>query len=327
MVFRPRLAPSLGIVTALVSVCIPCHNAAAYLPAALDSVLAQSHPKVEIIVANDRSTDDCRKILESYGNRGVIGLQVDCGSAAGARNQAASWAKGDYIKFFDADDVMNPQMLAAQVGCLGGETDVVASARWGRFYGDDLTSFKENPEPVWRTLSGQDWLTEAWRDARPMMQPGLFLLPREMWQRAGPWNEDLTLIDDFEFYARLLSLTREIRFTSEAVLYYRSGLESSLSGQKSRRAVESAFKSLLLGTSHLLKQRSDAAARRSCANALQQFVYEFYPEHADLRSRLEHRIQELGGSDLKPSGPPRFEKLAGIVGWKLARRIERWFRG
>jgi hypothetical protein len=165
-------------------------------------------------------------------------------------------------------------------------------------------------------------MVEAWADARPMMQCAIWLIPRQVLERSGGWDEELSLINDFEFFARVLCHTEEILFTPSTTLYYRSGLSGSLSGQKSRKAVESAFHSLIRGTGHLLQRRDDALARRSCANLLQDFIYTYYPNHADLRRNMNLRIAKLGGSDLLPGGPPRFEMLRKFLGWRIARLIQ-----
>ena len=113
-----------------------------------------------------------------------------------------------------------------------------------------------------------------------------------------------------------------MRFAPGARLYYRSGLRDSLSGQKSRTAVESAFLSLMLGTQHLLDAEDSPRTRRACANVLQNFDYTYYPAHADLRARVRARVAELGGADLAPHGPPGFQKLRRFVGWRAARRVQ-----
>jgi hypothetical protein len=172
-------------------------------------------------------------------------------------------------------------------------------------------------------MAATDWLVEAWYGAQPMMQPGMFLLPRALVAASGGWDEDLTLIDDFEFFARAISHTEEVLFTAGATLYYRSGLTSSLSGQKNRRAVESAFHSLIRGTGHLLQRRDDGQARRSCATLMQDFIYTYYPDHSDLRRSMSLQIAELGGSDFPPDGPPNFQRLRRVVGWRIARLIQR----
>jgi hypothetical protein len=184
--------------------------------------------------------------------------------------------------------------------------------------------FQINHQSVWRAMAATDWLVQAWRDARPMTQPGMFLIPRTLLDQASGWDDSLSLIDDFEVLARVLCLSKAVLFTPEVTLYSRSGLPGSLSGQKTRRAVESAFHSLLRGTDHLLGHRSDPAARQNCANVLQDFIYTFYQDHPDLRASMQQRVEELGGSDLEPSGGPRFHHLRRLVGWKAAKRLQKW---
>ncbi len=306
----------------LVSILIPCHNAGPYVAAALDSTLAQTWPNLEIIVVDDGSTDNSAEILESYADRGVKVITEKCGNAAKARNRAWAEATGDYIKFFDADDLINSEFIALQMARLAGRTDAVASSEWGRFYGDDLTTFRLNPQIVWRDMEATQWLVEAWRDARPMMQPGMFLIPASLLREAGGWDERLTLIDDFEFFTRVLCHAREVLFTPGAVLHYRSGLKGSLSGQKSRKSVESAFHSVIKSTDALLSRRPDGAAKQSCANIFQELIYTYYPKHADLRKQIEARLSVVGSSSLPPSGSPRFLVLCRLLGWKLARRLQ-----
>ena len=250
--------------------------------------------------------------------------QPNMGQCAAA-NLALSESQGDYIKFFDADDKLAPETVELQLQRLSGSVTAVASCEWGRFYRDDLSTFRLNPESVWHDMESTDWLVEAWTDGRPMMQCALWLIPRRILNCAGPWDERLTLINDFELFTRVLCHCEEVRFTPGARLFYRSGIAGSLSCRKGRKATESAFLSLVTATSHLLERRSDQRARTACANILQDFIYSCYPEYADLRAQLEARIQGLGGSDLAPDGPPRFQYLRRLVGWRIARRIQRHF--
>ena len=306
-----------------VSVCIPCHNSAPYVGQAIDSILSQTWQSFEIIVVNDGSTDDSGEVLNHYESPRVKVISASLGSAAKSRNLALASAQGYWIKFFDADDLLHPEAIERQMERLSERVDAVASSAWGRFYSDDLGTFNLNPQSVWRDMGATDWLVEAWRDAQPMTQPGMFLIPRDLLNQTGGWDESLSLIDDFEFFARIFCHASEVLFTPEATLYYRSGLQGSLSGQKSRRAVESAFHSLLKGTAHLLERRSDPLARLSCANVLQDFIYTYYPDHPDLRALIQQRISELGGSDLEMSGGPRFHQLRRLVGWKAAKRLKK----
>ena len=304
----------------LVSVCVPCHNAGPWLAATLEALLAQTWRELEIIVVDDGSDDGSGALLDGYRERGVTVVHQTAGGAARARNTALALARGTVVKFFDADDLLSPDLIERQLVALGGREDGVASCGWGRFRRADGSDLQRNPEPVWCSLPSDDWLVQAWRWARPMMQPGLFLMPRALLERCGGWDERLSLIDDFEFYSRVLCAAREVRFTPEAVVAYRSALPGSLSSRKDRRAMESAQLSLRLGTGHLLARRTDATARRSCANMLQNFVHEAWadPGCRDLAAALEPEIARLGGSDLPLPGGPRLQRLGRLIGWRRA---------
>jgi hypothetical protein len=176
---------------------------------------------------------------------------------------------------------------------------------------------------MYRDAVPQDWLAAEWSHTLPMMQCALWLIPRQIIDQAGLWDERLSLINDFEYFARVLTSANEILYAPDARLYYRSGIPGSLSGQKSRKAVESQFLSLILGTEHLLKAEDSPHKRRACANILQSFEYEHYPNHPDLRAKIRARVAELGGAHIIPSGPPGFHKLRPWIGWKAARHVQK----
>jgi glycosyltransferase involved in cell wall biosynthesis len=308
----------------LVSILVPCHNAALYIAAALDSALAQTWPEKEIIVVNDGSTDGSGEILESYRSRGVKVIHQENRGQCAANNRAFEECSGDYIKFFDADDLLAPRTVELQMGRVAGSTTAVASCEWGRFYGNDLCTFKLELQPVWRDMDPVEWLVDSWLAGGGMMQSALWLVPRVLLEKCGLWNEDLSLINDFEFFARVLSHASEVRFAPGARLYYRSAIFGSLSGQKNAKAVQSAFHSLMLGTQHLLTRRDDARVRRACATVLQKFVFDYYPEHGELCRLMAKRVNELGGSGRRPDGTPGFHALRRVIGWRLARRIEKF---
>jgi len=305
----------------LVSILIPCRNAHRYVAAALRSALDQTWPNKEIIVVDDASTDGSSEILGQFGQEIKI-FRHEKRNASATRNRAFQESRGEFIKFFDADDLLEPRMVELEMNRLAGSLTAVASAEWGRFYQDDIATLRFNPQSVWRDMSPLDWLVESWMEAQPMTQPALFLIPRPVIEKSGLWDERLSLLDDFEFFARVLCHASEVLFTPGARLYYRSGVSGSLSGRKSRPSAESAFQSLLTGTAHLLRRRQDAGAKLACANLLQDFIYSYYPLYPDLRFQMDERIAELGGSNQPPSGPPRFQKLRRLTGWKLARLIQ-----
>lgn len=307
----------------LVSVCIPCHNAGPYLKEALDSVLDQTYRKLEVILVNDASTDDTSEVLETFKDPRLRVIDHECGSASKSRNLAYEHSTGSLIKFFDADDILSLGLIERQIARLGDSQNSVASCEWGRFQKKNLASYQPNPQIVWRDIDARDWLIESYRDARPMMQPGIFLIPRPLIEKVGRWDERVSPIDDFEFFSRLLAAAEKVKFCKGETVYYRSGLESSLSGKKSRDAIEGFLTSLESGIKALLAVKDTPQAKLACANLLQDFIHTQYPDHPDLRERAATKVRDLGGAKIAPDGPPRFQSLRRILGWKLARRIQR----
>jgi glycosyltransferase involved in cell wall biosynthesis len=100
-----------------ISIAIPAYNAELYLRQALDSVLAQTCKAHEIIVVNDGSSDRTEEIALSYG-RDIRYIKQDNQGLAGARNTAILAASGDWVAFFDSDDIMMPDKLCRQIAAI-----------------------------------------------------------------------------------------------------------------------------------------------------------------------------------------------------------------
>ena len=111
-----------------ISAIVPAYNVAPYVAAALESLLAQSVPFHEIIVIDDGSTDGTSAILDQFAGRpGVRVEHIANGGQGRARNRALAMATGEYVYFFDADDLLDPGFVAAMQGKLTArpETDIV----------------------------------------------------------------------------------------------------------------------------------------------------------------------------------------------------------
>lgn len=98
----------------MVSIIIPCYNAADFLAKAIDSCLQQDYKEKEIIVIDDGSTDATGEILKSYSNDVVIYTQSNMGACV-ARNKGVKLSFGAYVKFLDADDYLLPGSIRKQV--------------------------------------------------------------------------------------------------------------------------------------------------------------------------------------------------------------------
>jgi glycosyltransferase involved in cell wall biosynthesis len=118
---------------ALISVVMPCHNAAPYVGEAIDSVLRQSYPHVELVVVDDGSTDGSTDILQGLAagrpERVTLIYQNRSGPFA-ARNRALTRANGNYIAFLDADDTWHPDALRRMHDALETGPADIAYCGW-----------------------------------------------------------------------------------------------------------------------------------------------------------------------------------------------------
>ena len=95
----------------LVSIVIVNYNYARFLPAAIDSALNQTHPRVEVIVIDDGSADDSPQIIHRYGTGISFLLKQNEGADAG-RNDGFAMSAGDIVCFLDADDTLRSSAIA-----------------------------------------------------------------------------------------------------------------------------------------------------------------------------------------------------------------------
>ncbi|XGV97092.1 MAG: glycosyltransferase family 2 protein [Leptolyngbya sp. BL-A-14] len=307
----------------LVSILIPCYNAEPWLAETLQSALNQTWQPLEIILVDDGSTDQSLTIAQSFQSSKLKVIAQPNRGASAARNRALQEAQGEFVQYLDADDLLAPDKIERQMALLlAGNLDCVASGSWARFY----THYAEvvfQPQPLWADFNAVDWLLCAW-EGNWMMHPSAWLIPRTIGDRAGLWNESLSLNDDGEYFCRIVLASREIKFCADAKAYYRSGLQGSLSGLKSASAWRSLWQSLQLDQAHLFEYENSPRTRRACADRFQRLVYDIYPNYPNLIAEIEAEIQQLGGSSLPPTGSPLYQKLATILGWKLTKRLQNW---
>ena len=121
----------------LVSVIVPAYRATQWIAATLDSVLAQTFHNYELIVVNDGSPDtaELENVLAPYGGR-IVYLRQENRGLAGARNTGIRAARGRYVAPLDADDIWEPEHLAAQVTLLEADPSIDVVYADARIFGD-----------------------------------------------------------------------------------------------------------------------------------------------------------------------------------------------
>ena len=107
-----------------VSVVIPAYNAASFLEETVQSVFKQTYSQWEIIIVNDGSTDNTEDIVRSFRDDRITYVKQKNAGVAAARNKGALYATGEFIVFFDADDIMTPEFLSERVNALKSDETI-----------------------------------------------------------------------------------------------------------------------------------------------------------------------------------------------------------
>ncbi|WP_316797801.1 glycosyltransferase family A protein [Pedobacter frigidisoli] len=305
----------------LISICIPAHNCGLYIADTLTSLCNQSYRKLEIIVVNDGSKDDTLAQINTINDPRIFVFSINRSGAASARNLAYQKSTGEYIIFFDGDDLIPKDFIQLQVESNNYQRDVVVVSGWGRFYHDDTESFKE--EPIFKEeLSFKQWILRYWQACNPMTTPGRILMHRSIVDQAGLWNERLNLNDDLEFFTRVFLKTSKIIMNPAALFFYRSGIKG-LSDKKGEAAYHSLYHSVYLSTQYAIKAYGEQEnIKTCCANMLQSCIYEIYPTNKPLIKEIERHVISLGGSSIKPESGGITFIFNSIFGWKLTKRIK-----
>jgi glycosyltransferase involved in cell wall biosynthesis len=305
----------------IISIITPCYNAAPFLKEAMDSVLKQTYTQFEWILVNDGSTDETEAIILKHDDARIRYYKQENKGQCAASNFGLSKAQGDFIKFFDADDLMNPQHLEAQLKKLNHRKDALASCAWGRFYDGNPNSAQFIPETVWEDLDSMSWIKKALTQRNDMMGAWVWLIPKRVIEISGGWNESLSLNNDFEFSIRLLLAVKQVLFAETAQIFYRSGIQS-LSQSISIERYEAAIHSTDLGLGYLLEIDNSLEMKQLCAKRYQEWLFRVYPNSSAIQKQLEEKISALGGSNYKMQGGVVFNLFCRIVGWKRVKCLK-----
>jgi hypothetical protein len=186
---HPLVEPRPAAKLPPVSVIIPVHNRAGFLACAVDSILRQHYPSIEIMVADDGSTDDLPAAIAALPVPVRHLRQRDRSGPAAARNRGIRAAAGGFLAFLDVDDLLAPDMLTTLMqemqGAGAASPDVVGGhAQLFRRDADGAIRFIGSPEESYRT------------------HIGAALYRREVFSTVGPFDEDLMFSEDTDWYNR-----------------------------------------------------------------------------------------------------------------------------
>ena len=185
-----------------VSIILPTFNRLEFLPAAIESVLAQSFTKWELLIADDGSDDATRAYLKSLSDPRIrLILHSHTGKPAVVSNVALRAARGEYVAFLDSDDVWLPGKLAAQIESLSRH----ASRKWSytRF---SLIDASGNPSASARDrerAAPSGWIFEKLLRSEAVIAQPSVVVRKDVLEQLGAFDEELTMCYDDDLWFRL----------------------------------------------------------------------------------------------------------------------------
>jgi glycosyltransferase involved in cell wall biosynthesis len=179
-----------------ISVIIPAYNQADYLSQAIQSVLGQTNPNVELVVVNDGSTDETPQILSKFQDPRIRVISQPNRGLAAARNTGLRESSAPLIALLDSDDYFLPDKLAIQseyllqhpeIGMVGGGIQIVNHA------GEILKQIINKPDGL--DLQGLLF-------ANPFV-PSSIMIRRQWFGRVGTFDENLRACEDWDMWLRI----------------------------------------------------------------------------------------------------------------------------
>ena len=184
----------------LVSVVMSVYNGEEYLPASLDSLLAQEGVDFEIVVVDDGSTDRSSEILENYARKDsrVRVVRQENAGLTKALARGCSEAKGDFIARQDADDISFPGRLAKLASVLLENRGVAVAASWVDWIGP-----RDEPLLTTRFPAGQEAGTRAVLEERRSPVHGSAMFRKADLEAVGGYRPEFYFAQDSDLWMRL----------------------------------------------------------------------------------------------------------------------------
>lgn len=235
----------------IVSIIIPLFNKEKFVQETLTSVMNQTFQDWECLIIDDFSTDRSAEIVKLFiegDNRFKYietGVKSNLGASA-SRNIGLKKAKGFFIQFLDADDLISSSKLEEQLGIIENDDCIsLVTCAWGRFKNSeskevfsDLNSYSDYDSP--------SLFLESLINSKGYFPIHSYLIRRDIIDLAGWWNESLSLNDDGEFIMRIISKSDKIKFAHNSIAWYRWSDGNNLSSFKDKEAVRKAIYSWML---------------------------------------------------------------------------------
>ncbi|MBC8371009.1 MAG: glycosyltransferase family 2 protein [Planctomycetes bacterium] len=310
----------------LVSIIIPSYNSAGTLRKTLEAACKQSWRHLEVIVIDDGSIDASADVAKTYPDSRVRLIRSTNRGACRARNLGLHVAKGDYIQFLDADDLIEDNKIESQIEALTvcNSKRLVAYGPWCEFIDGAGASIRSGYSSGRSYAEPMEWLFDAMQEGF-YLPPHCWLVPTEVAVAAGDWDERLLQNQDGEYFSRVLAAASGLVWVRNASAYYRVGNEASVSQAKGPSYTNSLLLAADLIRDRMLDYLGDDSTKRRKISALYlRILYRIDGSNEEDVRRIWREVEYLG---LPPRslrlGGSKFRMLRRVFGWKTAFFIKR----
>jgi glycosyltransferase involved in cell wall biosynthesis len=318
-----------------VSVIIPLYNAGESLHLTMKSLLAQTYPQLDIIIIDDGSQDNSFTIAKEYESNNVRVFQQLNAGAAVARNTGMTHAKGSYIQFLDAGDMLSPTKIEEQVKVLILNPKLLAVCNYLQFtHEDELINavYHDQSSFIYSTNNPQEFLIRLWGGYGKMnfIQTNCWLVPKNLIDKVGQWRSYKCPDDDGEYFTRIILASNGILFTPEVYNYYRiaHGGEGQLSKRKTFKYLMNTLLTIDLKHHQFLNCGNHQLLKKAIAAQYFRFAIDMFPSQKVLSAIAWKRFKSFGQKAPKIIiGGKSVQIIYGIFGWRIARLLRYYLRG
>jgi glycosyltransferase involved in cell wall biosynthesis len=253
----------------------------------------------QIIVVDDGSEDNTREVVQAFATTTpTVSIRLEVNpkkGACAARNYAFSIATGEAIQWLDADDLLGPGKLQAQLDLLQQNPGHLIATKWRRFT-KNLDELFPEESGAWAQVPMQSTPLE-WLSSERMMIPAGWLGTRILFQKVGGWDESLLINQDGEYFTRAIANSRGVLYEPTTRVYYRSGNTTSVSHFQADKA-PSLFASCESFERTVLNLGNPDDVRTLISNKYMDFIYRVYPLVPELRKTARQKIRQYGDPTL-----------------------------
>lgn len=314
----------------LISVIVPVYKVEKYLPACLDSLLAQTYRNFELILVDDGSPDKCWEILQQYAAQDarVRIFRKENGGVSSARNFGLEQARGEYIGFVDSDDFVAPQYLEWLLDAAQQKNAKIAIGEMRRMpmdcYAEDLPLLAEQSRVQEFRLEEYSYWCRA---SCLNVVRGLF--QRDVVQKQR-FDTAITMGEDAMFFMQSLLKVGKLAYIDAPLYVYRIWGESSYQKsftEKQYSEVE-AWEKICAMTQNVpgpLHFSAEEKRLMACGHVYYKMLDAHWPDKA-LRETVRNKVWQDRRLVWEMKSPPRWKKWSRVKLLSML-YLPAWFNG